>query len=176
MKKYLYFVIPIIMLLVIGLAFIWLYTNKKDATSPLIDKELNQISNVNDESINVIETEIDSLDVPESKDILEIQEESKTENKDEVINKENTSKQTSSSTDKKESTTEKIIDTSKKEESKLKSLLKKKKKQKKQNQLQHKILNNLLQDKILQLQQIIHHKKLKRKKLLLDVLITIIMV
>lgn len=119
MKKYLYFVIPIIILLVIGLAFIWLYTNKKDATSPLIDKELNQISNINDESINVIETEVDSPAVPESEEILETQEESKIANKDEVINKENTSKQTSFSTAKKEITTKNTTDTSKKEESKV---------------------------------------------------------
>lgn len=119
MKKYLYFVIPIIILLVIGLAFIWLYTNKKDATSLSIDEEINQISNINDESINVIESGINSPDILENKEVLETQEESKIENKDEVINKENTSKKPSSSTDKKESTTKNTTDTSKKEESKV---------------------------------------------------------
>lgn len=116
MRKYLYFIIPIIILLVICSALIWLYINKEDAISPLIDEELNQKSNINDESINVIESEINSPDVQESKEISETPEESEPKNIDELTNKENTSKQvspSSTSTSKKETTT----NTSKKEES-----------------------------------------------------------
>lgn len=118
MKKYLYFIIPIIILLIIGLASIWLYTNKKDATDLSIDEEINQISNINDENINVIESEIASPDVQENNKTSEIPKESETKNIDELTNKENTSKQvspSSTSTSKKETTT----NTSKKEESKV---------------------------------------------------------
>ena len=120
MKKYLYFVILVIILLIMALSFIWLYPNKKDEISPSLNEVINEIPEVNNENINIIESEIAS---PE---IMENEESSKPEKVDEVIPKENTSKPTSPSststtsskkisTNKKETSTESI----KKEESKV---------------------------------------------------------
>ena len=110
MKKYLYFVIPIIILLIVVLSFIWLYPNKKDESSPSMNEVVNQI---NDESINVIESDIGSPDVLENKEASEITEEP--EKVDEVITKEATSKPTSSSPT--STTSAKTTSTSKKETS-----------------------------------------------------------
>jgi len=123
MKKYLYFVIPIIILLIVVFYFIWLYPNKKDEISPSMNEVINEIPEVNNESINVIESEITSPETSENEQSLEVPEPEKV---DEVIPKEATSKPTSSSptsttsvkttsTSKKETSTESI----KKEESKV---------------------------------------------------------
>lgn len=116
MKKYLYFVIPIIILLIM----IWLYPNKKDESSPSMNKVVNQIPDINDESINVIESDIASPDVLEKNEALEITEESEPEKVDEVIPKETTSKSTSSSPSLSSNTTtsSKTTSTSKNETSK----------------------------------------------------------
>lgn len=124
MKKYLYFVIPIIILLIVVFYFIWLYPNKKDEISPSMNEVINEIPEVNNESINVIESEITSPETSENEQSLEVPEPEKV---DDVIPKESTSKPTSSSptsttsakttsTSKKETSTESI----KKEESKVK--------------------------------------------------------
>ena len=115
MKKYLYFVIPIIILLIVVLSFIWLYPNKKDESSPSMNEVVNQIPDINDESINVIESDIGSPDVLENKEASEITEESEPEKVDEVIPKEATSKPTSSSPT--STTSAKTTSTSKKETS-----------------------------------------------------------
>ena len=123
MKKYLYFVIPIIILLIVVFYFIWLYPNKKDEISPSMNEVINEIPEVNNESINVIESEITSPETSENEQSLEVPEPEKV---DEVIPKEATSKPTSSSptsttsakttsTSKKETSTESI----KKEETKV---------------------------------------------------------
>ena len=128
MKKYLYFVIPIIILLIIVLTFIWLYVNKKEEISPSNNEVVNQIVNINSESVNVVEPEIVSPDISENKETSE----SLPEKVDEVITKDDSSKQVSSSstststtsskatsTSKKETTTKTTADTTKKEESKV---------------------------------------------------------
>ena len=79
MKKYLYFVIPIIILLIIVVCFIWLYPNK------------------NDEKLNIVESENDSPEVLENEKSVEPSETSQPEKDAEVIVKETTSKTTSTS-------------------------------------------------------------------------------
>ena len=144
MKKYLYFVIPIILLLIMVLSFICLYPNKKDESSPSMNEVINQIPDINDESINVIELDIDSPDVLENKETSEITEESEPEKVDEVIPKETTSKSTSpssntttssktTSTNKKETSKESI----KKEESKVTVKVEEKKEEKKPTSTQN---------------------------------------
>ena len=118
MKKYLYFVIPVIILLIMVLSFIWLYPNKKDESSPSMNEVVNQIPDINDESINVIESDIGSPDVLENKEASEITEESEPEKVDEVIPKETTSKSTSPSPSSNTTTSSKTTSTSKKETSK----------------------------------------------------------
>lgn len=116
MKKYLYFVIPIIILLMMVLAFVWTYPNKNEETYPSMNEEISKIPEVNNENINVIEPEIIS---PETLENEELSEASESEKVDEVIPKETTSKTTSSSkttsTSKKKTLTESV----KKEETKV---------------------------------------------------------
>ena len=127
MKKYLYFVIPIIILLIMVFSLIWLYPNKKDEISPSINEVISEIPKVNNENINEIEPETTSPETLEKEQLLEASEPKKV---DEVIPKETTSKPTSSSptsttsskaasTSKKETTTKTTTDTTKKEESKV---------------------------------------------------------
>jgi len=95
MKKYLYFVIPIIIiLLIMVLSFIWLYPNEKDENSAAMNEVISEIPEVNNENINIIEPEITSPETLEKEQSLEAAESEKV---DEVIPKETTSKPTSSS-------------------------------------------------------------------------------
>lgn len=110
MKKYLYFVIPIIILLLMVLTFIWLYPNKKDEISPSLNEVINEIPEVDNETINIIESENTSPEILENE---ELEKTPKIENVEEVTTKENTSKTTTSSTP----PSSKTISTSKKETS-----------------------------------------------------------
>lgn len=113
MKKYLYFVIPIIIiLLIMVLSFIWLYPNEKDEISAAMNEVISEIPEVNNENINVIEPEITSPETLEKEQSLEAAESEKV---DEVIPKETTSKPTSSSPT--STTSSKTTSTSKKETS-----------------------------------------------------------
>lgn len=122
MKKYLYFVIPIIILLIMVFSLIWLYPNKKDEISPSINAVISEIPKVNNENINEIEPETTSPETLEKEQSLEASEHKKV---DEVVKKETTKSTTSSPTSnsstkttsaiKKETSTEKV----KKEESKV---------------------------------------------------------
>lgn len=94
MKKYLYFVIPIIILLIIVLSFIWLYPNKKDENELLLNEVINETPDVNNENLNIIEPENTSPEVLENEELVEP---SKPEKDAEVITKETTSKPTSPS-------------------------------------------------------------------------------
>lgn len=95
MKKYLYFVIPIIILLIIVVSFIWLYPNKNDEYELLLNDVINETPDVNNENLNIIESENDSPEVLENEKTVET---SQPEKDAEVIVKETTSKPTSSST------------------------------------------------------------------------------
>lgn len=95
MKKYLYFVIPIIILLIIVVSFIWLYPNKNDENEQLLNDVINETPDVNNENLNIIESENDSPEVLENEKTVET---SQPEKDAEVIVKETTSKPTSSST------------------------------------------------------------------------------
>ena len=95
MKKYLYFVIPIIILLIIVVCFIWLYPNKNDENELLLNDVINETPDVNNEKLNIIESENDSPEVLENEKTVET---SQPEKDAEVIVKETTSKPTSSST------------------------------------------------------------------------------
>lgn len=95
MKKYLYFVIPIIILLIIVVSFIWLYPNKNDENELLLNDVINETPDVNNEKLNIIESENDSPEVLENEKTVET---SQQEKDAEVIVKETTSKPTSSST------------------------------------------------------------------------------
>lgn len=95
MKKYLYFVIPIIILLIIVVSFIWLYPNKNDENELLLNDVINETPDVNNEKLNIIESENDSPEVLENEKTVET---SQPEKDAEVIVKETTSKPTSSST------------------------------------------------------------------------------
>ena len=95
MKKYLYFVIPIIILLIIVVSFIWLYPNKNDENELLLNDVINETPDVNNENLNIIESENDSPEVLENEKTVET---SQPEKDAEVIVKETTSKPTSSST------------------------------------------------------------------------------
>lgn len=55
MKKYLYFVIPIIILLIMILSFVWIYPNKKDVNSAAMNEVINEMPEANNENINIIE-------------------------------------------------------------------------------------------------------------------------
>lgn len=122
MKKYLYFVIPIIILLIMVFSLIWLYPNKKDEISPSINEVISEIPKVNNEKINEIEPETTSPETLEKEQLLEASEPKKV---DEVVKKETTKSTNSSPTSnsstkttsaiKKETSTEKV----KKEESKV---------------------------------------------------------
>lgn len=95
MKKYLYFVIPIIILLIIVVSFIWLYPNKNDENELLLNDVINETPDVNNEKLNIIESENDSPEVLENEKTVET---TQPEKDAEVIVKETTSKPTSSST------------------------------------------------------------------------------
>ena len=122
MKKYLYFVIPIIIFLIMVLSFICLYQNKKDVNSTVMNEVINETLEVNNENINTIEPEDDSPETVNNEDLIT---ESEIKQVDEVVKKENTKSTTSvsnsnssiktTSTIKKETSTENI----KKEESKV---------------------------------------------------------
>jgi len=116
MKKYLYFVIPIIILLMMVVAFVWIYPNKNEETYPLKNEEVSEIPEVNNENINVIEPEIIS---PETLENKELSETSESEKVDEVIPKETTSKPTSSSKTTSISKKETLTESVKKEETKV---------------------------------------------------------
>ena len=51
MKKYLYFVIPIIILLIIVVSFIWLYPNKNDENELLLNYVINETPDANNENL-----------------------------------------------------------------------------------------------------------------------------
>lgn len=94
MKKYLYFVIPIIVLLIIVLSFICLYPNKNDENELLLNDVINEMPDTNNENLNIIEPENTSPEILEDEEKVEP---SKPEKDAEVITKENTPKPTSSS-------------------------------------------------------------------------------
>lgn len=116
MKKYLYFVIPIIILLMMVLTFVWIYPNENDETYPSMNEEISEIPEVNNENINVIEPEIIS---PETLENEELSEASESEKVDEVIPKETTSKPASSSKTTSTSKKETLAESVKKEETKV---------------------------------------------------------
>jgi len=95
MKKYLYFVIPIIILLIMVFSFIWLYPNKKEENYPSLNEVINEMPEVNNENINIVETEITSPEILENEESVKTPE---IENVEEVTTKENTPKTTTSST------------------------------------------------------------------------------
>ena len=98
MKKYLYFVIPIIILLIIVVCFIWLYPNKNDENELLLNDVINETPDANNENLNIIESENASPEVLENEKSVEPSETSQPEKDAEVIVKETTSKITSTST------------------------------------------------------------------------------
>lgn len=121
MKKYLYFVIPIIIMLIIILSFVWIYPNKKDVNSATINEVINEMPEANNENINIIE-ENTSPEILEKEELVK---ESEPEKVDEAVTNK-TEKPTNSSpvsdvsskttnVSKKETTTESI----KKEETKV---------------------------------------------------------
>ena len=82
MKKYLYFVIPIIILLMMVLSFGWIYPNKEDVNSAAMNEVINEIPESNNENINVLEKESTSPEILENEELVK---ESEPEKVDEVV-------------------------------------------------------------------------------------------
>jgi len=108
MKKYLYFVIPIIILVIAVISFIWLYPHKKEKITSPMNEVISEMPEVNNENINVIEPDATSPEILDDEDSIEILESEKV---DEVGTKDTTSQPTSSTTS---TTSSKASSTSKK--------------------------------------------------------------
>lgn len=89
MKKYLYFVIPIIILLMMVLSFSWIYPNKEDVNSVAINEVINEIPESNNENINVLEKESTSPEILEKEELVK-------ESEPEVVTNKNEKSTTSS--------------------------------------------------------------------------------
>jgi len=117
MKKYLFIVIPIIILLIMLIAFIWMYPKNKIDDSSTIPEAINQISETNNEIINVVEDE----SILSSENTI-IEESKETEVPKEKTVDDNKSKQEISPSPPKKTTPSKTVtspSTSKKEEPKV---------------------------------------------------------